>query len=243
MTTGWSIQKFETVTSTQSVLKDTLAQNPSLQEGQVIISKNQTDGYGRHGRKWESKDGNLLFSFYLTPNCPIKRIGEISLLTSLALAETIKKYIDQPTTLKWPNDVLIENKKCSGVLLESIPSTENKNIALIIGIGVNTNIPADKNTTHLSHYKGDRLNNEVFLQDFLNSFSHLYQEWKDTGFKKIRALWLSKTYKKGSLMSVKNGATNISGKFEDIDNAGNLLILSEEKGEIQKISSGDVFLV
>ncbi len=112
-------------------------------EGALVYAEYQTAGRGRHGRHWETEaEANLLFSLILRPNLPPTSLGLINVAASVALANTINKAIAPLTcTIKWPNDIQIEGKKCCGMLLESAISVQHKTgpLPVILGIGVNLN--------------------------------------------------------------------------------------------------------
>ena len=233
MAINWSINQYDSVDSTQNILKTTINDNPKTPEGTVICATTQNAGYGRHGRVWEQGAGNLYLSFLVKPDCDIDKIGQISLLTGLALANAIDIFIaPQETILKWPNDALIENKKCSGIIIEAI------DVGLIIGVGVNIKSAPLEISTCLNKYSNIEL--EKFRDKFLSCFSSCYTQWQKYGFKDLQGEWAAKTYSKGTDISVRLGGQNMKGKFESIDIDGNLLLMCD--GEIKKITSGEVFL-
>lgn len=121
-------QHFETLNSTQSYLKEALENNVYQDAFNLISADRQTDGYGRQGRKWNSEHRGLFMSFTLRPN-------EILTLTSLEIAVLVSHFFREKFQLviylKWPNDLIYQDGKCGGILLQTF------NNQVIIGIGLN----------------------------------------------------------------------------------------------------------
>lgn len=133
---GRRIIQLNEVDSTNSYLKA----NPELlqQHGLVVRTDMQTSGRGRAARKFVSLPGkNLTFSVVLHPQKPVGEIQIYSLLASVVVARVLEKYVNS-IRLKWPNDVLVNEKKICGILLETITIAEQHFPILIMGIGLNT---------------------------------------------------------------------------------------------------------
>ena len=214
----------------------------------VIIARAQTNGRGTKGKPWESIIGNLHTSILLQPHVSINRTKELSFLTAIVLRETILEFIDKlkapkaDIKLKWPNDVLIEGKKVSGILLESI-NIQGINY-VIIGIGVNThfvpNTPSISATSLLS--EGIILKSpDSFLNTFMDKFQLHYSKWQkaDSFFDSIRSRWLECAYNLNKSITVDNGIEKISGIFKGIDNQGAICV-ELANGELCSFSSGQV---
>ena len=111
--------------------------------GTVIVAHSQSNGRGRRGSYWESKPGNIYASIILRPNCNPLLASQASFVASLAVWDTVKEQLPKqiPVFCKWPNDILIMNKKVSGILLET--HTTNFKLAdpivdwLVVGVGIN----------------------------------------------------------------------------------------------------------
>ena len=108
-------------------------------EGAVVLTEYQTTGRGRHGRAWTADKGqNLLFSVVLRPKLAPDRLSLITVAAGVAVAETLDDFVSpHRAALKWPNDVLLEDRKTCGMLLESsIADTES---VVVLGVGLNVN--------------------------------------------------------------------------------------------------------
>lgn len=110
-------------------------------EGSLVLTEHQTAGRGRRGRSWQARPGkNLLFSLVLRPTLPPERLGLITLAAGLAAADAITAFVSPlAPRIKWPNDVLIEGRKCCGILLESIFERTGAPSVVVLGIGLNAN--------------------------------------------------------------------------------------------------------
>ena len=113
--------------------------------GTVVIAEGQTAGRGRHGRPWFSPTGENLYCSVLLrgigqSSLPIERQTWVPLVSALAVSQTVKNMIDAPLFLKWPNDLLLYERKVGGILCESSQSTTGDRI-VVIGIGLNVNTP------------------------------------------------------------------------------------------------------
>jgi BirA family biotin operon repressor/biotin-[acetyl-CoA-carboxylase] ligase len=205
-------------------------------EGLVIHALQQTAGRGRHGRTWQSPEGNLYCSVLLRPKAPVQDFGQYSFVASLALGDTVKAFIPQAAiTLKWPNDVLIDGKKISGILLESDPGW------LVIGMGLNVLHHPDD-----AHYPSTSLQAcgvwtpdiDAVLDTLLTRLWYWYGVMQANGFASIRMMWL-KNAQKGRV-SIRQPGGDLEGIFETIDEQGHL-VLRLADGTERAIATGDVF--
>src|SRR5215468_535735 len=111
-------------------------------EGLVVVAERQTSGRGRMGRQWESPArAGLMFSVLLRPaaDTPVSRYGWLPLLAGVAVVEAVRRLGEVDAVLKWPNDVLIDGRKCAGILAESVPDR-----GVVLGIGLNVTMREDE---------------------------------------------------------------------------------------------------
>ena len=210
------------------------------QEFFIISAQEQTKGRGRRGRQWISLKGNLFFSQGFKAD--IKDLGQLICLSSLSLYEVIKENlpINYQVNLKWPNDVLIDDCKVSGMLLE-----KGENDYLIIGIGVNICVSPDNAdllypVTDLKA-KGINIDRLVFLRSYINKFDNNYEIWQKSGFSQIKKCWTQAVKGLNDNILIQTTSEKIRGIFTGIGDNGELL-LQTEKGQ-QKIYAGDVFYI
>lgn len=218
-----------------------MAENGKIFENEIILAKTQTAGKGRKDRNWVSPQGNLYFSLVLKPKIAIEKIHQISFLAICALQIVVEKLVEKNVEVKnkWPNDLLINNKKCAGILLQSKLNEKNCEF-VILGIGLNLVSSPDNvifEAGNLKEFNVETSPNQM-LEKFLDEFEKIYQNYLDFSFKNIRNLWLKNAYKLGEEILIKLDEKEIKGIFEDLDEDGNLIL--ENKNFLEKISFGDV---
>ena len=164
--------------STQSDLAE-LVNSSVAKSGEVIAAEFQSNGRGRLDRTFEAPPQSaLLFSFYIAPKRARSEWSFISFLAALAMREVISKDIKDKVSLKWPNDILIGDKKVAGLLAQQIGD------GVIIGIGINVAMGADElpvpTATSLALAGSNNLDRNLLLSAFLNQFADIFKEW-DSG--------------------------------------------------------------
>jgi len=214
------------------------------QHGTVLLTENQFVGRGRMGRKWISeKDLSLTFSILLTENVDAKNINIVNLGASLAVAKSLENLYQLDVNLKWPNDVLISNRKVAGILVESITKGDRFE-KVVVGIGINVNQPAFEGKllippTSVRKEFGNPVKRERVLSEVLNEFESTFDQIK-TDPQLVLDSWRSRCNWIGEKVKVINGSDETVGLFEDIDSDGFLLL--QQKDGIKKIVNGDVTL-
>lgn len=229
------------VESTNSYLMD--KQNNIRESGTVVLAEKQTSGKGRKDREWLSqKDQNLTFSVLLTGNKKLlKKLNMINFAAALAVANSIENLFPLKTEVTWPNDVLVNGKKVSGILIES-SSQGSKIDRVVVGIGVNVNQNVFQGKFNLTptsiRNEIDRtIDRERLLAEILNIFeTSLESLVKDHKF--ILKDWREKCRMIGERITVTEDDKSIYGIFEDIDDDGFLIIRTKDKQH--KIHFGDV---
>jgi BirA family biotin operon repressor/biotin-[acetyl-CoA-carboxylase] ligase len=210
----------------------------------VVTAKTQTKGRGRYGRNWTSEDGNLFASIILTPPGETFQWGQIGFVISLAIAEALQRFLptNAKVQLKWPNDVLVNDKKIAGVLLEIKQNGQGKD-GLILGFGVNcashpegtdlpaTNLAAEGSETHAP---------EAVLEAVLVNFDRYYELWKEKGFAAVRPGWLALAKDINKEITVRFAGKDIKGIFADIGSDDGALYIKGADDAVERISAGDV---
>ena len=204
-----------------------------IKDFHIFITEKQTKGRGRHGKKWSSPtSGNIYMTISTSQNT--SQINPISLISGLICKKAIDKLIRKPSImLKWPNDILFNDKKIGGILVETEINKEN--IKTIIGIGINLNINKEESWWgDLSRFALESKRNELInliLTEFLNIFDNSYDNWLDD--------W------KKSCMHINKEIEIFDGEhlkkkaiFKDIDAQGNAIIETKEGEEV--IATGQI---
>ena len=231
---SWQWLNVEETTSTNDLAKN--HNIPPEAKALIITAKRQTAGRGRRGRQWISHTGNLFFSQLISTDIDISKL---TFITSVSIAETLSDLTNGLTIgIKWPNDVLVNNKKICGILIEQ---ADNGNV--IIGVGVNLKSHPDNRdiiypTTDLASL-GFSISCKDFLQNYLSKFDNNMNICQQD-FALIRQKWLEHALYINSLIKVSLKDIVEEGIFKGIDEQG--LLLLETNSSIKKIAAGDVFL-
>lgn len=232
----WRTQVLGTTPSTQDLVKDMA--DTGEPEGLAIQSLQQTGGRGRHGNNWTSPMGNLYVSALLRPNCTPSKAAQLAFVAAVALSEAIDDVIEPShvKTLKWPNDILIDGKKVSGILLES--SLKEKLVDyVVIGTGVNI-FAAPEGAVGIDEIKRVPVFVNIFRDVYLDKLLGRYREWQDKGFATIREAWLKQAHGLGQDMTIRLPEIAYHGVFKGIDDNGSLL--AEVDGAPRVFTAGEV---
>ncbi len=250
-----------TVESTNTLTMQLAYERP--EEGLVVLTDSQTAGKGRRGRRWVDVPGcNVLMSILFRPLFPPHILV---MITSLAVVDSIADSCQVAATIKWPNDVLIEDHKVAGILIETSHDSNGRMVA-VAGIGVNVNgsikelaehasmqVPLTAIATTLESACGHVVSREVFIARLLQyiekSYFALQQEIAELSVvetvttepfsRLIRERWRSQLATLGRTIVVQQGNSVISGIAEDVDESGELLLRCHS-GELVRITWGDV---
>jgi len=211
-------------------------------DGLVIRADQQTAGRGRRGREWVSDAGNLFASIVLRPEVPIAQIATLPFVAAVALGDMLVPKLDPAMGphYKWPNDVLINDRKVAGILLESGGSRTG--LWVVLGLGINLASHPDEAmfpATSLKESGVDWTPNAA-LDNFLRIFAGLYPVWQAHGFSPIRRSWLQRARHLGETIEVARHGERLKGIFEDVDESGALKLRLED-GTMETITAGDVF--
>ena len=239
---GHDIHYFKEVDSTNDVAKY-LAED-GAEEGTIVIAEIQNRGKGRRGKTWISPPGGVWMSIILRPDIPPFNAPQLTLVTGVAVAETLKKECNLDVGIKWPNDILIGNKKVCGILTEVNASIDKINY-VIVGIGIDMNVdvplfPPDlqKGATSLKNELDTEINGAILVQKFLLEFENIYNEFKAGKFPEILKEWRSLSKTIGNNVEVRTRGKTIRGEAVGINKEG-ILILELEDGSLRKIISGE----
>jgi len=209
-----------------------------------ITAKKQSRGKGSRGRMWVSKPGNLYASLLISTDIPPDKLANLTFVASLAVYDSLKKILpEKQLDLKWPNDLLLNHAKISGILLENHPR-HNQNSAVIIGVGVNCNSNPDNTNYPATNIlkAGYVTEPEIVFQYLVSEMNYWLDIW-DNGmnFSTIRTEWLDRAIGVGKEITVKMPRHEMHGIFEKLDLNG-CLILKTADNRLHTISSADIFI-
>jgi BirA family biotin operon repressor/biotin-[acetyl-CoA-carboxylase] ligase len=212
----------------------------------VVVASTQTSGSGRMDRQWVSPVGNLYFSFTLSAAELNGSESQLPFLLSVALRDALFSFMQTGVSigLKWPNDVLVDGKKISGMLIESVLDKE-KVRHYIVGIGVNVaSHPGEviaQPATSLEHWCESPVDLEVLLSTILCHIEQVKSSWQRDGFEPIRLKWCDYALGMGQKVTVNLSRGTSEGVFDGINDDGSMRLLVGE--EVQHITAGDVYLL
>lgn len=203
--------------------------------GTCIIAEQQEKGRGRVGREWVSPPGNLYASFILLPEVPAETLQQLVFVAAVAVSEIIPG-----SRLKWPNDILLNERKLGGILLEAIHRA-GRQPAVILGVGINVAAHPEEAVYPATSLKREKV--ELSLPDLeerlVNALSGEYEAWQRNGFFPVREKWLARGPAMGSRITVRMEGEKLEGLFDGLDEKG-VLRLKTDDGMRQEISVGEV---
>jgi BirA family transcriptional regulator, biotin operon repressor / biotin---[acetyl-CoA-carboxylase] ligase len=215
-------------------------------DGAVIIAEEQTGGRGRQGKSFHSPAGKgIWMSLILRPQIPLQFTPQLTLLSAVALCRAMRRMTEVDLGIKWPNDILYEDKKVCGILTESSAEDERL-VHIIAGVGISVNLeehdyPEElrSKVTSLKIASGKEIDRASLLAECLFELEQLYKLYVEQGFAPIRTLWEAQSVTIGRSLSVTTPNGIVSGVAQGLDDSGALIVLGED-GCYRKIFSGDV---
>ena len=213
-------------------------------EGTLLWALEQTAGRGRRGRRWVSPRGNLYLSVLLRPRVPPAAAAQIGFVAAVALAEALATLLppERRIRCKWPNDLLVDGAKVSGILPEA-EAAGGVAEAVVLGIGVNVaSFPAEVPypATSLAAAGATAGVAEV-LERLAARLAAWYARWRGEGFAPVRERWLDVAAGLGEAIEVRLEHEVLKGRFETLDTGGALALLLPG-GARRLVAAGDVFL-
>ena len=238
-----AVTRHRTVTSTSDLAAE--AAREGAPEGTAFRGDVQTGGRGRHGRQWASPEGNLYLSVVLRPARPRAEWPSLSLVAATALFDAIAGFRgSERVGLKWPNDVLLDDRKCAGLLLETVGE------AVVLGCGVNCLAAPDEvpgwRPGSLNQRGGDaEVGPDELLEALKATLPARYADWQEGGFGAVRDDWVARAAHIGDEVSLDLGGGRVrTGTFEAVGTDGALRLRCGDAatgGEtLVDIQAGDV---
>jgi BirA family biotin operon repressor/biotin-[acetyl-CoA-carboxylase] ligase len=228
---------FPVVSSTMDIARDMARKGAP--HFSVVVAGRQTRGRGRMRRNWHSHDGGLYFTLILRPDIPLQWCSRVNFAASLVLCRVIRKQTGIHAAVKWPNDLLVDGKKLSGMLSEMEAVAEMVSFITIgIGINVNNDPTADEpGACSLLQLLEKPVSRKEILALFLDELQ-AYLDGSDANLDKVVSDWKEYTCTLGRHVSVITHQETSTGLALDIDPTG-ALILKMTDGSLKKVIYGD----
>lgn len=243
LTFGKEVIYYDNIDSTNTVAYD-LAKKGSP-EGLVVIAEGQTKGKGRLSREWVSpKQKGIYMSVILRPDMTPFQAPKITLLAAVSTALGIREDIGAPALIKWPNDILINQKKIGGILTEMEAEQDSVNF-LILGIGINVNTrhsELPKGASSIYEEIGSRVSRIGLAKAILEKLDENYELFKKEGFSPIKKEWRNLSATLGRRVRVTCMHESIEGEAVDIDSDGALKIRLDN-GFYERVLAGDLLVL
>ncbi len=216
--------------------------------GALVVAEEQVGGRGRLGRGWFTPWGmGISCSLVLRPDVNPVEASSITMLTAVAAARAIERVAGISPGIKWPNDLLIGGKKICGILTEMNAEMEKINF-LVVGVGINVNIPSDffpvalkETATSLFMVKNQQVSRLELLKTMLKEFEDCYQIWLKSGFEPLLNEWKERSVVMNRPVRVSTPRESWEGLVEDVDGRG-ALILRMPDGSLKQFIAGEVSL-
>jgi BirA family biotin operon repressor/biotin-[acetyl-CoA-carboxylase] ligase len=228
---GQRVYAYHSVQST-NVIATQLAE-AKAPDGAIVVAESQTKGRGRLGRSWHSPERKGIYlSIILYPEIDPPAAPGLSVMTAVSLAETITGYVEKEVNIKWPNDCLINGRKTAGILTE-LSAERGRTDYVIVGVGINVNharkdFPPDivKTATSIGREARRNILRVELLQKFLTQFEKDYRKFCKSGLKALQKKIVTYSNLIGRQVRLDMSGRIISGTVTDIDDYGNLVLVT-----------------
>lgn len=239
------IEYFETIDSTNSYLR-TAHKDGKIK---ICIAEHMSHGKGRLQRSWHAPFGHNIYMSALYPfTKDISELAGLSLVVGLSICKAINDLykLEIPVNVKWPNDILWQNKKLAGILIE-VQAESNGLCYAIIGIGINVNLTGDIEQISQPWTSISKINNQyndrnILYAALLDSLFDYIKRFETKGFADFLDEWKLNDGLLNKEVSLKTGDLIYKGKVAGVNSNGHLLINSDD-GEVKSFSSGDTTLL
>lgn len=212
----------------------------------IVWALEQTGGRGRRGRAWKTGAGNLACTLLLRPDVAPNVAAQLGFVAALAIADMAVALLPEATVrVKWPNDVLVDGRKVSGILIESMAGVGGRIEWVAVGMGLNLVAhPLDTETpaTDLAAAGAGVVPPGRALSLLIDRFDHWLVAWQAGGFESLREAWLERAWRLGETIRVRLERETMEGRFAGLDRDG-VLVLELSSGLKRYVAAGEVFPV
>lgn len=212
----------------------------------MFLAKSQLNGRGRLSREWISKKNDGVYmSVLFNTNFKTDNIPFLSVIAGLSVCKAINNFTDNKSFIKWPNDIIINNKKVCGILLESKIYSSNLS-SIILGIGINVNNKyfdktIESKATSIFLETGKNIEFKEIISSVLNYFSFYYNNFLISGRNRIKEEYVNLCASLNRNVSIIKENSIIDAFSVDVDSFGNLVVITENREKL-KINSGEVIV-
>jgi BirA family biotin operon repressor/biotin-[acetyl-CoA-carboxylase] ligase len=231
------IHYFSELSSTMDTAKELARKN--CPDFTVVIAGRQTSGRGRLNRQWVSDDGGLYFTMVLRPNIPVALSSRMNFLASLTMAQVLREMYQIEAAVKWPNDILVNERKLSGMLSE-LEAEADRVFFINIGMGINVNndpTGVEPRATSLKKLMGREISRIRLLSRFLDEFE---DRLKSVDFENVILEWKKYAVTLQRQVRIVTPREVSEGLAVDVDENGALIVKLAD-GSLKKILYGDCF--
>jgi len=231
------IHYFSELSSTMDTAKELARKN--CPDFTVVIAGRQTSGRGRLNRQWVSDDGGLYFTMVLRPNIPVALSSRMNFLASLTMAQVLREMYQIEAAVKWPNDILVNERKLSGMLSE-LEAEADRVFFINIGMGINVNndpTGVEPRATSLKKLMGREISKIKLLARFLDEFE---DRLKNVDFEDVISEWKKYAVTLQRQVRIVTQREVSEGLAVDVDENGALIVKLAD-GSLKKILYGDCF--
>ena len=204
-----------------------LSQKEDLPEGTIVITDNQKQGRGQQGNTWVTEPGkNLTFSIIVKPTfLSIKDQFQLNMVVSLAIRDFIQERLKKKVSVKWPNDIIVDDYKLCGILIENqIQGSAFSNSIIGIGLNINQRAFHSKSASSLSILSHRTFNLQTMLEEAVGHIEVWYLLLRQQGVDRIKKAYLTSLYGANEIKSFKAGESQFEGMIKGVDDTGRLMI-------------------
>ncbi|NTV27824.1 MAG: biotin--[acetyl-CoA-carboxylase] ligase [Methanothrix sp.] len=223
---GRDLRCFQEISSTNELAKE-VARNS--ENGTVILAMIQTEGRGRLSRPWASPPGGIWMSLILKPKMPLSQVHQINMAVSVAVSKSIQNLYGLDAGIKWPNDILINERKVCGILMEVSAQVDRLDYA-VVGLGINANVdvsgfPEEWKSTSIGHQLGGVISRAELIQKILLEVEAAYERMNST---EIYEEWRRRSITLGRHVRITSMTGDLIGVAEDLLKDGALCLKTKE---------------
>jgi BirA family transcriptional regulator, biotin operon repressor / biotin---[acetyl-CoA-carboxylase] ligase len=223
---GRDLRCLQELSSTNELAKE-VAHNS--ENGTVVLAMIQTQGRGRLSRQWASPLGGIWMSLILKPKMPLSNVHQINMAVSVAVSKSIQNLYGLDAGIKWPNDILINERKVCGILMEVSAEVDRLDYA-VVGLGINANVdvsgfPDEWKSTSIAHQLGKDVSRVELIQKLLQEIEAAYEQMSSI---EVYEEWRRRSITLGRRVRITSMTGDLIGVTEDLLKDGSICLKTKE---------------